>query len=128
MQVRDEVAWQEQLTEFEADDVARKFRDFLVFWMQTAEKLLEESSHGHNGEVILGYADPVNNALEVAEQTMGFLSVEWIAQMLLVMTEHFPWGEQLFRDMSHIEKRLVEQATAMKLADLQMAAKMPVEE
>lgn len=133
MQVRDDIAWQEQLTEFEADDLSRKFRDFLLFWGDTADQLIadgdfESAAQGHNGNLIMGYAKPIRKALEVAEQTHGYLSVEWIAQMLLVLVTHWYYGEQLYEGLTFIEKRLVEQATAIKLASLQEAAKVAEEQ
>lgn len=128
MQVRNEVAWAEQLTEFEADDLSRKFRDFLVFWLETADKFFEEIEPGQlGGWRKFSELEAISKAFELAEQTFGFLSIEWIAQMLLVITEHWERGEQLYESLSVFEKRLVEQATAMKLADLQSAANMPTE-
>lgn len=128
MQVRDEAAWAAQLIEFEADDVSRKFKDFLLTWVTIAEELIESGDpesapHGHDGQPILGYAKPVSKALQLAEQTMsGFLSVEWISQMLLVMVDHWVHGAKLYDWLSFIEQRLVDQATAMKLAELQASA------
>lgn len=126
VKVRDDPAWQEQLTEFEADDVSRKFRDFLVFWMEAADKLANERDDSGNNK--MGHAKALRKGLELAEQTMGFLSVEWIAQMLLVITQHWDIGKlNLYDELTFIEKRLVDQATAMKLADLQEAASMATE-
>lgn len=125
MRVRDEAAWAEQLTEFEADDLSRKFRDFLCFWGDACDKVAyEEDWYSPN----YTFVACVRKALEITEQTMGFLSVEWIAQMLLVLTQHWVFGEQMYEELTVIEKRLVEQATAMKLAELQSAASIPVEE
>jgi len=127
MQVRDEVAWAEQLSEFEIDEVSKKFGAFLKEWTQNIEVQLPHEPQGHDGSLICGYAAPVSKALEVTEQTMGFLSVEWIAQMLLVITQHWVHGEQLYEGLTFIEKRLVEQATAVKLAELQSAASIATE-
>lgn len=126
MKVKDERAWAEQLSEFEADEVSKKFGEFLLTWGNEADQILSDLVEDEDGAP-LGPAQALSKALEVTEQTKGFLSVEWIAQMLLVITEHWVHGEQLFEGLSFIEKRLVEQATAMKLAELQEAAKMPVE-
>jgi hypothetical protein len=61
-------------------------------------------------------------AFEVAEQTLGFISVEWLGQMLLVVIQHWVWGEEIWESLSPWERRLVEQATALKLVDLQEGA------
>lgn len=116
VKVRDDKAWQEQLTEFEADDTSRQFRDILVFWMDTTEKVIEESARD------LTFVDCARKAFEVTEQTFGFISTEWIGQLLLVFVQHWDFGQQLYDELTYLEKRMVEQATAMKLAELQMMA------
>lgn len=134
MKARDDRAWAEQMSEFDADEQSQRFRDFLLFWVDTAEKIIEEED-SDQGFQELGWGDDeeiihevVSNALSVAEQTLGFLSVEWISQMLLVITQHWERGEQLLQGLTFIETRLVEQATAMKLAELQVAASISTEE
>lgn len=128
MKVKDAQAWATQLSEFEADELSRKFRDFLLFWADATEKLLVEEPQSFDGVLVGGHSSALSKGLEVAEQTMGFLSVEWIAQMLVVLVAHWTHGEQLWNELTHIEKRLVEQATAMKLAELQRAATIPTGE
>jgi len=97
-----------------------------VFWMETSEKLLvEELSHFSdlpNAENMISVRHSVSKALELAEQTFSFLSVEWLSQMLVVMTDHWEYGEKLYEDLSYMEKRLVQQAIAMKIAELQAIA------
>lgn len=119
MKVRDEALWTKQLSELDQDEASRKFRDFLLFWGDTLDKLIEDA---FEGESSLAPAHPLSKALDVAEQTNGYLSVEWIAQMMLMFVEHWEHGQQLWEDLSFIEKRLVQQATAMKLVDLQIGA------
>ena len=119
MQVRDEAAWAAQLIEFEADDVSRKFKDFLIQWTNNLDNVINvEDWYGPQ----FSFATCVSKALKVTEQTMGFLSIEWISQMLLVMCDHWVNGQQLYDGLSHIEQRLVDQATAMKLVELQASA------
>jgi len=124
MQVKDEQAWTTQLMELEADDYTRKFKTFLVFWMDTADKMVLEQFPLNSDHPKLQLAAAVGKALAVAEQTFGFLAVEWIAQMLLIMTEHWKYGDDLYEDLSLIERRLVDTAIAMKLTDLQESARL----
>ena len=128
VQAINDVVWAEQLTEFEADDTSRKFRDFLCFWVDTAEKLILTAGP----ETDIPTSDEIHRhtskALEIAEQTLGFLSVEWISQMLLVLIQHWAHGEALLHSLTFIEHRLVQQATAMKLVDLQVSASIPIAE
>lgn len=115
MRARDDKAWTEQLTELDADETSRKFRDFLLFWVDAIEKMQVEDPDS-------SLASIASKALAVAEQTFGYLSMEWIAQMLFVITCHWDRGEELFESLSFIERRLVEQANAMKLVELQQQA------
>jgi hypothetical protein len=128
MQVNDEAAWTRQLQELEADEYTQKFKTFLVFWFETTDRLVSEQFPltEHNPKLLL--AGAASKGLALAEQTFGFLSIEWISQMLLVMTEYWIYGEELYRDLSHIEQRLVDQAAAMKLVDLQKCASINTEE
>jgi hypothetical protein len=114
MRVQDEERWNAQLSEFNADELSGKFRDFLVFWVEAAEKMNDTHQQTPRGSLV--------RAFEVAEQTLGFISVEWLGQMLLVVIQHWVWGEEIWESLSPWERRLVEQATALKLVDLQEGA------
>lgn len=114
MRVQDEEQWNRQLSEFNADELSRKFRDFLVFWVETAEKLNDENQQTPRGSLL--------RAFGVAEQALGYISVEWLGQMLLVIVQHWVYGQEIWESLSAWERRLVEQATALKLAELQEQA------
>lgn len=120
MRVQDDEAWQIQLREFEHDDLSRKFRDFLVFWADAAETMLAEHQQTPRGSLV--------RTFDVAEQTFGYISVEWLGQMLLVLVQHWFHGGQIWESLSVWERRLVEQATALKLVELQDSAKVGVED
>jgi hypothetical protein len=116
MRVQDEELWSVQVKEFQADEMSRKFYDFLVFWCEAAEKILDEYQQTPIGSL--------KRAFEVAEQTLGFISVEWLSQMLLVVVQHWVYGEEIWESLSVWERRMVEQATALKLTELQESAKL----
>jgi hypothetical protein len=116
MQVQDEELWSAQDAEFSADEMSQKFRDFLVFWCEAAETMLDEHQ--------LTSVDSLKMAFEVAEQTFGYISVEWLGQMLLVIVQHWFDGDRVWESLSVWERRLVEQATAIKLTELQENAKI----
>lgn len=129
MQVRDEQAWSQQVMALQADETTRAFLAFAEEWAKTTEAIIAQSgppdSTVTSGEV----SRYTSKALEVTEQTMqGFLSIEWVAQMLLLLTDYWVFGEQLYDSLSFIEKRLVEQAAAMKITDLQESARLPTEQ
>ena len=116
MRVQDDELWSLQDKEFQADEMSRQFRDFLVFWVETAEKLYDSRQQTLRDSLI--------KAFDVAEQTLGYVSVEWLSQMLLVIVQHWVYGAEIWESLSVWERRMVEQATALKLAELQECAKM----
>ncbi len=116
MKVRDEQLWLQQLSEFKADEMSRKFSQFLVFWTDATETMMAESK----GELTPYTA--LSKAFEVAEQTFGYLSVEWLGQMLLVIGQHWFHGDDLWESLSVWERRMVDQATALKIAEMQKIA------
>ena len=117
MKVIDPQLWSLQLGEFDADEMSQKFRDFLVFWAETAETMLVEDQ-------VSSLRAVVSKAFEVAEQTFGFLSTDWIGQMILVLIQHWFEGQNLWESLSIWEQRMVEQATAIKLVELQESARL----
>lgn len=50
--------------------------------------------------------------------------MEWLGQMLLVIVQHWTHGDRVWDAMSVWERRMVEQATALKLVELQGSAQM----
>lgn len=116
MQVQDEELWSVQVEEFQADEMSRKFREFLVFWCEAAEK--------HHAEYQQTPVGSLKRSFEVAEQTFGYISVEWLSQMLLVIVQHWVHGGAVWDSLSVWERRMVEQATAIKLTELQESAKI----
>jgi hypothetical protein len=121
MKVLDDQLWSLQLAEFDVDEMSQKFRDFLVFWADTAETILIE-------EPEISLREGVSKAFEVAEQTFGFLSTDWIGQMFLVLVQYWDRGQELQESLSVWEQRMVEQATALKLVELQESARLVTED
>lgn len=111
MRVKDEQLWTAQLSEFEADDLSRKFREFLVSWGETADRILGEYQKTPRGSLALAFSE--------TEESLGFVSVEWLSQMLLVLVQHWFHGDELWESLSVWERRMVEQATVLKIAELQ---------
>lgn len=117
MQVKDDAAWNEQVSELKnGDEGSQKFLDFIEFWLDTADTMIKEST------AMLHPYEGLSKAFDVAEQTLGYLSVEWLGQMLLVIVQHWFYGDRLWESLSVWERRMVEQATALKLVELQSSA------
>ena len=117
MRVQDEAAWAAQDMEFRADELSWRFREFLVSWCEGAEEFLDDYQQTPRDSLV--------RAFMVAEQTHGFVSVEWLGQMLLVVVQHWEHGREVWDSLSPWERRMVEQATAVKLAELQRSAAPP---
>lgn len=125
MHVTNEDQWSAQLVEFEADETSRRFRDFLVFWFETAEAIYGEN----NSETsVMGVDHCVRQAFVIAEGELGYLSMEWVGQMLLVASGHWVHGAQLVAGLTPLESRMLEQMSAVKLVELQASATIPVDE
>jgi len=119
MRVKDDQMWAQQVSELKgADEGSRKFLEFLEFWVEQIESFQKSNPD-------LSLHEALSKAFVVAEQTFGFLSVEWISQMLLVIVQHWESGDRLWESLSVFERRMVEQATAIKLAELQASAEIP---
>ena len=121
MKVKDESHWAQQASELQnTDEDSRKFHDFLVLWLDTADQALEK------GTDLSPYTE-LSKAFEVAEQTLGYLSVEWLGQMLLVVIGHWVHGDLVWESLTVWEKRMVEQSIAIKLVELQEQAAQDAE-
>lgn len=120
MKVKDDQVWAQQESELRtADDASRKFLEFLQVWTTEAERRLY-------GNRKYSPREALSKGFEFAEQTLGFLSVEWLGQMLLVIVQHWFYGEELWESLTVWERRMVEQATALKLVELQQSADQDV--
>lgn len=114
MQIKDPVQWAQQEVELQADDASRQFLAFFQQWFATADEQIEDQGQ-----------EPVNAmrwALADTEQQLGFLAMEWIGQMLLLASMHWEFGDAMVSGMTNLEKRMVEQMTAIKLVELQETA------
>ena len=121
MKVKSDLAWAEQESELKsADESSLKFLDFLRLWVDTAEEV-------QSGNKEISPRDALSEGFKLAEQSLGFLSVEWLSQMLLVIIQHWSHGDDVWESLSAWERRMVEQATALKMAELQLLAEDPPE-
>lgn len=124
MEVQDRVRWAAQEMELKTgDDTSRKFLEFFTAWFEEAER-----GHANRSDTVFGSGHPrplmdsVRNAYVATELKLGYLSMEWIGQMLLIASEHWVHGPEMLKDMTVLEARMLEQMTAIKLVELQEAA------
>lgn len=116
MKVKDDQAWAQQESELKTtDEASLKFLEFLQLWVNEAERRLY-------GNHKFSPREALSKGFDFAEQTLGFLSVEWLSQMLMVLIQHWVYGDELWESLSVWERRMVEQATALKLVELESAA------
>ncbi|AAN16815.1 hypothetical protein Cali_184 [Mycobacterium phage Cali] len=123
MRVKNEDLWTQELSLMDRDEATRKFRDFLVKWGELAEEGIKSLPEEGAQAGPYFFAEAVSKALPVAEQTMGgYVSVEWIGQMLLYFTQHAVWGEDMYEGLPYIVQRLVDQAAAVAISQMQEEA------
>ena len=79
------------MAEFDAVEMSRKFRDFLLFWCGAAERMVDSYQ--------LTPTVGLRRSFEVAEQTFGYISVEWLGQMLLVLIQHWFDGDEVWESL-----------------------------
>jgi len=126
VRTQDEQRWSLIQSELRNDETGTTFLAFFEFWFDAADTLMWEGTGGQP----IG-SDPVSNmsaveamrmALEMAEGELGFLNVDWIGQMLCVASMHWEHGEEMSKEMTLIEQRVMEEALARKLKQLQEQA------
>lgn len=120
MRTVNEARWSETQASLRAEETGARFLDFFTFWFDAAETLLDEGYHGEFGE--RGPVIAMREALELAEQELGFITIDWIGQMLCVASMHWQHGKRMAEEMTPIEVRAMETALAMKIAQLQESA------
>jgi hypothetical protein len=127
MQVLDPTRWGTQEIELKADAASRKFLEFFTTWFDKAEALMADTARHRMSSMAETLEDSrvescVRDAYVVTELKLGYLSMEWIGQMLLIASEHWVHGAEMVKGLSVLETRMLEQMTAIKLAELQEAA------
>ncbi|QZE10490.1 hypothetical protein SEA_SCOOBYDOOBYDOO_173 [Mycobacterium phage ScoobyDoobyDoo] len=116
MRVQDELRWADHELEMQADETSRKFHEFFKAWFGLAHTMVD------GVETQWPVMDAVRSALRTTEDDLGFLSMEWIGQMLLVASQHWVHGDRMVEGMTALESRMMEQMAAIKLVELQESA------
>jgi len=111
VRVSDEARWQQQLAEFEAgDERGQAFRDFLIAWTDRAEEALDADT--------CTPMDALSLVLPDIEEDRGRVTIGDIGQMLVVLAAFWTRGEEMVKALTPVEKRLVQDTVAMKVAFL----------
>lgn len=125
MRFQDDVRWSDQELELQADETSRNFLKFFTEWFDAAERRLDTKFD------FMACSDPIRQAaiasavrdgLADTEIKLGFLSIEWIGQMVVLAWQHWIHGVDMERGLTIIERRALEQMAAVKLAELQSSA------
>ena len=113
MKVVDEAKWVQQLSEFDAgEERGQAFRDFLLAWADRAEEYLEASDTATP-------LDALTRVLpEVEENRDGRITIGDIGGMLVALAAFWAHGEAMVEALTLIERRLVQDTVAMKVAFL----------
>lgn len=119
MKVRNDEDWSKQEALLNSTPEGQAFMKFMLAWMESAEEVLK-------GQKEPDLSSAVQFALAATEAQMGYLSVDLIGQMLVVASMHWEHGPEFATALTHIERRVVEEALGRKLADLREAAREAV--
>lgn len=128
MKARDADAWTQQTVELRADENGQRFLTFFEFWFDAAEKLISDGLDAQmcNGTPSNAWTPvrAMREALKVSEEQLGFLTVDWIGQMLAVASMHWAHGQEMVKGLTFVEHRLVQESVARKVAQLAEDAKI----
>jgi len=125
---QDDVRWAEQQRELTVDETGIKFFEILTAWFTRAEELYAEHDEYTTPDGIARRTrrrtlmQAVRQALADVETDKGYISMEWIGQMMLIALQHWTHGPDMEHAMTRLERRMVEQMAAIKMADLQSSA------
>jgi hypothetical protein len=114
VKVIDESLWQELAGELKSDSIGEAFHDFVVEWCDRAEALLEQ-----------GWVSPLDAlriSLAIVEDSHERKTIWIVGQALVLICMHWVHGTSIAQEFTEFEARLVEDVTAMKIAQLQEQA------
>ena len=119
MQTKDPSLWEKQRIELEADETSKRFLEVFLDWFDGAEELYEAVTRA-DPDQRLSVISAVRHQLSRVEQDRAmFLSMEWCGQQLLLAWQHWIHGDEMYLGMTNMERRMLEQMSAIKLAELQ---------
>jgi len=122
MKVRDEPIWSQQVSEINESEEGRRFLQFLTVWVDAAEDLIgAQYPLLHEGPE-LDIIGPIRTGLQLAESEFGFVDIDVIGQMLVVIASHWKYGTTMAEQMTFIEARVMQQSLARKIVQLQQQA------
>ena len=117
MQVRDEQVWSQQVSLLSNQgEIGPQFLNAIVFWVDTAEKLMEESTT--NMEPV----QAIRLALPILENHLGQIDMQYFGQLLLIISMHWVHGVEMSRTLTEMEMKNYNHAVQIKQAELQMVA------
>lgn len=122
MRVKDEQQWSMQCVVFDQGETGKQFRKYLTFWVDTAERIMDESVEPMTPHVAL------SEALAVTEENIGNMdAAAFLGQMLAFIISNWVHGEELAHAMSNIELKIVADAVQDHTAQMQAMAGESVE-
>ena len=128
MKAIDPVLWSKQESELRESDTGRDFLEFLNFWVETAEKLMEETkvvNTDFGDETFRKYTakGAIDSAFELAEVQFTRQEPVFVSQMLALISVYWYHRDSFFTALTVIEKYYVQTALQAKLDQLGEDAK-----
>lgn len=98
----------------------QSFYEFLTTWADNAEQVMAQSGEDSNP------AEALRLTLPLVEDSLERKTIWILGQCLVVLCMHWKFGEEMSHGLTELEIRLVEDVTAMKIAQLEAQAEHPV--
>ncbi len=123
MKVTDEPRWRAQQAELSATDDGRIFLAFLEEWVSRAERGLKTVTRMTSP---LSPLEILRFNFELTEEKLGQIPGSWLGMLLLVIGTFWEHGADALNDMTVFEQRIVLDAKARMIHELQeQAAEIP---
>jgi len=126
VQVLDDVSWstQQRMLE-EQGDIGKSFIKVMVFWCETADKMMEEAQAVHGRQ--LQPVEAIRLGLPMVETEFGWIEMQYYGQLLLLISMHWVHGVQMSEGLTNLEMKVFADAVRMKQIELQHLAEAAVD-
>lgn len=133
VKVQDESLWQQQLAQMaeDTDPKSAAIKDFMIAWADSAEDYLDGLAKYHapadepkrtESWKKLTALDALRARLQHIENRFGAISTGFLGMILVLLSNHWAYGELIYDQMTEIEKNIYRSIAVLKVAQLQAQA------
>ncbi|QIG58352.1 hypothetical protein SEA_SKOG_200 [Gordonia phage Skog] len=116
MKVKDAQRWAQTQSDLQATEESKAFLEFVTIWADGSEEFMARKPE-------VSAVDALRATLISTEEHLDQpIGVNWIGQMLAVLSMHWVHAETFAKELTPLEFRLFEEAYARQLVNLQLQA------